>query len=388
MSLQSHNRRFRRLALERVEDRKLLAPVAFATGMENQLSAYKNDVAGGALPLYVQSQSLATNAAAGNAGLVLNKTAIPLTSFGSLGVNATNGTFSLNGGSPLLVIGSSDLPPVSQPILPITLPTPPQGPIDIGPIVGNPPGPISGPRNVPSPPAPPLVVGPVQPSNPGSPQQGGVPAPTPGNDPGVSITPAIALPKPAVEGNGGRSQVIDVAVSTGDGSGTASTIATYGVAGARANPETAASPSPIGVDAVMRSIARTDGAIASHASNQPTISQMSMAGRIAAGNVAAPAVTAGETQSQLQSVAMAEVASAPEPAIAIPAASFAGGDASRVKPGTAGIQPVVAGIYQRADVLAATALALAGHYAARRWRKTETDRPQPIFSWRKAAARS
>ena len=52
MSLQSHNRRFRRLALERVEDRKLLAPVAFATGMENQLSAYKNDVAGGALPLY------------------------------------------------------------------------------------------------------------------------------------------------------------------------------------------------------------------------------------------------------------------------------------------------------------------------------------------------
>ena len=391
MSIRTHNRRFRRLALERVEDRKMLAPVAFATGMDNQLSALTSNAASdGTLPLPALVQSSIAGAGPSNGSFAIINGAASSGSYVFSPANAADITFGPSGGNQPLVIGSSDLPPARQPILPITFPTGPQGPIDIGPIVGNPYGPITGPR-----PSQPVVAGsPGSSPAPGAAQQSGVTA-TPSNDPTASIAQPIALPKPAVEGNGGRSQVIDVAVSTGDGPATASAVVSYATPGTQVMAQAAAMPTPAGVDAVMRSIARSNSAIVSPATGQATARPTTEAARIAADRLATSDVAAREGQSQGRSDATADVGFAPEVAIAIPAASSAEADASvnvssgasNIKRGAAAIQPLVAGIYQRVDVFGAAAVAFAGHYAMRRWRKGEADQPRPIISWRKKAAR-
>jgi hypothetical protein len=390
MSLRTNNRRIRRLALERVEDRKLLAPVAFATGMESQLSALTaNAASGGTLPLYVHSQPVTTNAGLSGAGIVWSNSAVTFGSFGLSANSAADVSIALSGGSQWQVITSGDLPPVQQPILPITFPSAPQGPIDIGPIVGNPIGPISGPRPSPTPPAPPVLAGPPGPSPNAGSAQNGVPA-TSGDGPTLSAAPPSAIPKPAVEGNGGKSQVIDVAVSTGDGPATTSALALSAVATTRTNPSAiAAVPNTAGVDAVMRSVARSDGATASSARGQ--VSARPTGAVQTRGATVAAVLPAVGSQSQGPAVAAVTAAIAPEPAIAIPGASSAEGgvaaDASVVagnaKRGAAAVRPLVAGIYQRADILGAAALVAVGHYATRRWRKTEAHEPRPAILWRK-----
>ncbi len=128
--------RCRRLGVERVEDRRLLAAVGFQTGMEAQLEAFQANAAGSfvAPMIITPSGSIAGNGTKAQlAGQTTIGPGIGVLPQGpsAFAFDATSDVIQSSGGSQVfLPIHVVDLP--SPPVLPAPLPNPFPSPIDIG----------------------------------------------------------------------------------------------------------------------------------------------------------------------------------------------------------------------------------------------------------------
>jgi hypothetical protein len=186
--------RFRRMGVERVEDRCLLAAIAFQTGMDSQLCATPNNAISSAASLMILPAGGAVlNGTSGqSAPTYTNGATIPFYPWTDSDFVATPGIQFRTGGDGIARIPIGDPPPVTTQPPYTLLPNPIRSPIDIGPVLDNPPvvaqAPVLPPESV----ATPIAVG---------------------SGPTTTAAPLGLASKPNVEGNRGKSQLFDVAFS-------------------------------------------------------------------------------------------------------------------------------------------------------------------------------
>ncbi len=340
-------RRSRRLGIERVEYRCLLSAVAFQTGMEVQFDANEGSANGFVVPLYSTAETFSSN---GTIGRSLTQLTIGPGTF-TFPQGVANFAFGVmpdivqsGGGSVVFQpIHLVDLPPAPAPPAP--------APIDIGQV---PPRVIQG--NI----APPEST----------------PAPVfAGSVPPAAIAPTGVAAKPDVEGNRGKSQVMDVASSQGpqsDAGETSSPIQSPSAVAAVSftNGDYHAMPTASGVDGLMRETAAEDGKTLAMAVASDSLAVRSESAR---GTSNAP--------SSDQPVAVAAVVPDSVSAPLAPASDLAAAGSSAAanlrSEENAG-KLLAAGKYWRADIVGLAVLAFAGQHLVERWRYPAPDQPRPI----------
>jgi hypothetical protein len=420
----SRGRRYRRLGVERVEDRCLLAAVVFQTGMEAQLMSIQGEAASAGSDLIIVSACSVTAADAAAAvapsgatssvssaakpprGTVWTDAAANAqTAVQPGGINLAGGTTtpaappvvtpnivqSPGGSETLQPIVGSDLPPAPvPPALAVPLPNPTPAPVDIGQIFKNPPPAIQDPIAPPESIAAPAVVG---------------------NGPSTAAAPSGVAAKPDVEGNCGKSQLIDVASSQVPQADAGVASLPGAMAEVSFNDRDDRAMPTTNVDGLIRETARgdqsggqADSSNAFTADKGSTAADRSIVDAPADASdtpgtpspaftpdraSVAPDLASANGSSTLQDQAARlephdaagdrEVGgvSAPLTTVSDLAAAGSLAVADRKPEETAG-KPLAVENYYRADIAGFAVLAVAGEYLARRWPRPAPVQPRPI----------
>ncbi len=288
----SRGRKFRRLGVERVEDRRLLAAIAFQTGMEAQLGAVQGNAAASLVaPLVISPLgSIAPNQTWAQPAIIGPDIVAFPQGVASFAFEVMPDIIPSGGGSVVMrpILGV-DLP--SAPTLPARFLNPIPSPIDIGQV---PPTMIQGPMASPESTAAPIVAG-SEPS---------------------TVAPIGTASKPDVEGNRGKSQLIDVASSQGQQ--TVASVPSSPVLSPSAVAEVSFTngndrgmPTASGVDALLLQTARGNESGGQAESDGQAASMTAFGGEdegtVAAGVIADDSAKASDPRSpdQLAAVAMA-----------------------------------------------------------------------------------
>jgi hypothetical protein len=202
--------------------------------------------------------------------------------------------------------------------------------------------------------------------------------------------------KPEVEGLGGKSRVIDVAVSAACGPPVT----------AVATSSAGATPNPVDVDPIVRKTKEADDSTAATPLNQATAGTCTVADAeqhdattvpaadtAPSGQASGTIVTAAmpADQFRLQATRLT-IAAERGPAVARAAVvSSRAAAATPAAPASASAKTherfspkrVVAGIYLGANVFGAAVLAFAAQLAIQRWRRSDPNQPRPVVLQRK-----